>query len=284
MKNNKRRNIFVNKRYQGRLMLQFYLLLTVSSLIFSLLLAYFTSDSLTIVYQGNDLQVGRTPLLFVQQMLKAGWVLLIPFGFIVLLVVFWQTQRMAGPLYRFEKILQEMNGGHIGQTVHLRPKDDGKAVARNLTDLNAKLAITMQKLGELSFELEGIVAGPSISSKWRQVRIRELSEEISQAVRAYKIAGNDWPMESGRQQLAAAEQTLTMEEYLRGQRAGLKALFTPRANSGQQISDPGRHADPAPDLTSDKSNQTVADLPGTISGNGDRPRAEGDAPKRGSSA
>lgn len=183
--NFKRRNFFINKQLQGKMMFQVYLLLAVGVVVFSGLLLYFTSDSLTIVYQNNDLQVGKTPLIFFHDLLKVVWILLIPLGLLVVLRVLFQSHRTAGPLYKFEMVLDRMIDGKVGSKVYLREKDHGQDLAQKLTIFNRNIAQTLIRLEELNSQLELCHNEQDIVVL--QGRIKELSSEIKKSLAAYTI-------------------------------------------------------------------------------------------------
>lgn len=183
--NYKRRNFFINKQLQGKMMFQVYFLIVVGIILFSGLLLYFTSDSLTIVYQNNDLQVGKTPLIFLHDLFKVSWILLIPVGLLVVLSVLFQSHRTAGPLYKFEMVLDEMIAGNIGKEVWLRNKDNGQDLATKLTIFNRKIAASLSHLQELNGQLEDCVSEQDLTVLHNT--IKELSTEIKTTLETYTI-------------------------------------------------------------------------------------------------
>jgi methyl-accepting chemotaxis protein len=60
------------------------------------------------------------------------------------------SHRVAGPLYRFEKSLEEMNGGNFNFEIRLRSKDEGKELARLLNDLNTMLSSQLKEMRDLA--------------------------------------------------------------------------------------------------------------------------------------
>ncbi len=181
----KRRNFFVNKQLQGKMMFQVYVLIAVGGVVFSALLFYFTSDSLTIVYQNNDLQVGKTSLIFFNDFIKANWIILIPVGLLVVLGVLFQSHHTAGPLYKFEMVLDNMIAGNVGKEVWLRNKDNGQKLAKKLTVFNQKIASTLLDLQELNKQLEDCASEQELPIL--QQRVKELSLEIKTTLETYTI-------------------------------------------------------------------------------------------------
>ena len=57
----KRRNYFINKEFQGRYIFNYFLLVTIGSLLFIGVFSFFSSNTLSIVYDNYHLQLGVTP-------------------------------------------------------------------------------------------------------------------------------------------------------------------------------------------------------------------------------
>lgn len=65
----KRRNFFINKNFQGKLIFAAFLLVSGGCLFFIFLFALFSADTLTLSYSNHDLQLGQTPVM----LLKMPW-------------------------------------------------------------------------------------------------------------------------------------------------------------------------------------------------------------------
>jgi len=185
-KDYKRRIFFIKKKYQGRFMLISYMVLVGTALILNLALIFLSSDSITLIYQNNDFRIDKTPLVLLWQFAMANWVLLIPCGLLVVLYVLFQTHRIAGPLYRFEKTLDEMNKGKIGQQVILRKKDEPKELANKLSNLNKMLAISIKKLITTHEEIDRIISGEE-DCNVKLERIKQLNTDAANTLDFFTI-------------------------------------------------------------------------------------------------
>lgn len=136
----KRRNFFIKKDFQGKLILSTFLFFSGGCLLFIVLMALFSADTLTISYSQNSLQFGQTPLMLIKQMLTANWLLLAIGGTVLVISSMFLSHRIAGPLYRFEKVLDSMNAGQLCEIVSLREKDEGKELAVKINHFNATLS------------------------------------------------------------------------------------------------------------------------------------------------
>ena len=132
----KRRNYFINKEFQGRYIFTYFVLAGVGSLIFIGIFSFFSSNTLSIVYDNYHLQLGVTPGILFKKILSTQWLFLVLGGGLVILFTLFLTHRVAGPFYRFEKTLDAMIEGDVSGKVALRPKDEGKELAQKINAFN----------------------------------------------------------------------------------------------------------------------------------------------------
>ncbi len=142
----KRRNYFIKKDFQGKLILGYFLFVSGGCLFFLLLLGLFSADTLTISYSNHDLQFGQTPMMLLKQTLAAHWVFIVLGGSFLVAAAMFLTHRIAGPLFRLEKTLDSMLKGKLDDTIYLRTNDEGKDLAKKINDFNAELSLTVKNL------------------------------------------------------------------------------------------------------------------------------------------
>jgi hypothetical protein len=94
----KRRNFFIKKELQGKYIFSFFILVILGSIIYTAIFSILSADSLTIVYKGNNLSLGKTPYILFEAMLRANWILILGGGIIVVIVSVFLTHRFAGPI------------------------------------------------------------------------------------------------------------------------------------------------------------------------------------------
>jgi methyl-accepting chemotaxis protein len=146
----KKRNFFIKKDFQGKIILAIFLAMLGSCVIFVLLFGLFSADTMTISYSNNDLQMGQTPIMLLKKAIAANWVFLIIGGSVLVLLAMIGTHRIAGPLFRFEKALDNMISGNLNDTIHLRSTDEGKDLARKINDFNKLLSAKINDINTCS--------------------------------------------------------------------------------------------------------------------------------------
>jgi len=150
----KRRNYFIKKTFQGRFVFQFYLLVIAGALIFSFIFSYMTFDTLTMTYENYNLRLDRTPFMLLKQMLTTQWIIFLPVGLVVIIAAIMQTHRIAGPLYKIERILDDMIKGIIDSNLFLRKNDDGKEIIEKLNQYNRSLVEKISSMKKLTSEID----------------------------------------------------------------------------------------------------------------------------------
>ncbi len=133
-------NYFLKKNFQGRLALAFFLAGLAGCISIILVLNFLSLDTLTISYQNNSLEMGQTPLMLFKNTLMANWLIMVIGGTVLVLAVIIGTHRIAGPLFRFEKTLSNMEKGRLNDTIILRKNDGGKTLARQINNFNDTLS------------------------------------------------------------------------------------------------------------------------------------------------
>jgi len=112
-------------------------------------------------------------------LLKQQWWLIIlfvavsfglAFGFIL-----YYTHRIAGPVYRFRRLFDELAEGKVGAQVHLRKGDCFENLAQSASHASATLASSIDELKTVAAEL---------SKKAESLGDRELKEQIAAINRA----------------------------------------------------------------------------------------------------
>lgn len=152
-----RNNFFIKKNFQGKLILGYVLFVLCGCLLFLLLLTFFSAEPLTINCPDHNPVPAKTLLLLLRNLITTHW-LTITAGIIVLVAVAMRvTHRIAGPLYRFEKTLDNMLARNLDDTIRLRKRDEGKELANKINVFNTDTSRTIKTLQKHSEALEDII-------------------------------------------------------------------------------------------------------------------------------
>ncbi len=153
----KKKNFFIKKDFQGKMILAVFMAVFLGCLCFILLFGFFSSDTMTISYSNNTLQMGQTPIILLKKAVAANWVFLIIGGTLLVILAMVGTHRIAGPLYRFEKALDNMSQGKLNDIIHLRTRDEGKDLAQKINVFNQVLSEKIAEIGKHSLAVSDLM-------------------------------------------------------------------------------------------------------------------------------
>ncbi len=136
----KRKIYFINKDLQGKLIFQYFILLALGSILFIGIFSIFSSSTLSIVYEDYQLQLGTTPGILFRKILSTQWLFIVLGGLAICMITLRLSHRVAGPFYRFEKMLDDMNRGDFSKPIVLRKKDEGKELAKKMNEFNSMIS------------------------------------------------------------------------------------------------------------------------------------------------
>jgi methyl-accepting chemotaxis protein len=161
----RRRNYFIKKDLQGKYIFSFFIFVVAGSIIFTLIFSLLSSNTMTIVYDNYKLQIGRTPLMLMKEILSAQWIFIVAGGFLVVILSMFLTHRFAGPLFRFEKSIEEITKGNLNFLIYLRAKDEGKELAEKINILIDMLSSNIKEMRRLSEEVNNKLTDANNSLK-----------------------------------------------------------------------------------------------------------------------
>lgn len=181
----RRRNYFINKEYQGRTIFHYFLLILAGSILFSLIFSFFSSNTISIVYDDYQLRLGTTPGILLDRIFSAQWFFIVVCGMAVIFITLFLTHRVAGPFYRFEKSLDSMLEKNISGNIHLRKKDEGKGVAERINRFNTMLAGHLSQVEALNHEINWLAANQNHPDAHTLERISENSQKIQELINEF---------------------------------------------------------------------------------------------------
>lgn len=166
----KRTKIVVDRKFQQQVALNLMLIVLFLPLV--LLANFYAVGTYTMT---QNLEIADLPRDWglVGQMLKYQWWLLLVFVGVSLVftlgLIFYYTHRIAGPVYRFRRLFDEIAEGKLGAPVQLRKGDCFENLAGSVTRANATLAQSITDLKTVATVL---------SRKADALADRELIEQV----------------------------------------------------------------------------------------------------------
>lgn len=155
----KRRNYFIRNSLQGKLIFGFFLFITGGFLFLLVLLGTFSADpaapALSHIAPGS---VPRdNPLLQLKDIFISHWLLILPTTVFTAIAALLLSHRIAGPMFRFEIVLDNMLKKDLSDIIHLRRNDEGKRLAKKIDALNQDLSVTLKEIRSSSGAIRSLL-------------------------------------------------------------------------------------------------------------------------------
>ncbi|MCP3891951.1 MAG: methyl-accepting chemotaxis protein [Desulfobulbaceae bacterium] len=157
----KRKHYFINRKLQGRLIAGYFLFVICGCLFFILLLGLFSSDSCEI----GGTAIVHNPVDQIRLIISSHLGLLAAGALTLLVCAISVTHRIAGPLFRFEKTLSNMEAGHLHDIISLRSKDEGQELAQKINSFNRTLSQNLTHVQNHSIAMTDLIAQVKMTSQ-----------------------------------------------------------------------------------------------------------------------
>ncbi|MEK7331739.1 MAG: methyl-accepting chemotaxis protein, partial [Nitrospirota bacterium] len=135
----RRRNYFINKKFQTDFSIKFLVIIVIEAIMAVGLFLYLSKGTLTTGYIGSELKISRTYDFFLPMLLLSNIIIVGVTGIIGIAVLIFMSHRIAGPMFRFEKVLDEISKGDLTYKFKLREGDQFKELEKRINELTGTL-------------------------------------------------------------------------------------------------------------------------------------------------
>ncbi len=118
-----RRIVYIKKDFQLRFILRFCAIVALGSLISAAALYYFSSDTITSTFHNSRLAMQTTSQVILPALLITMLINVVIAGAAVAFISLYNSHKIAGPLFRFEKELNILAEGDYTHRLNLREGD-----------------------------------------------------------------------------------------------------------------------------------------------------------------
>jgi methyl-accepting chemotaxis protein len=153
----KRRNYFINKKFQIDFAVRFLALIVIAAIAAMALFLFQSRSTLTAGYSGSEVRLLRTTDFFFPSLLMTSIGVIIVTGIIGIIVLIFISHRIAGPLFRFEKVLGELVKGDLTHRFTLRENDQFTGLADRINELSTALDTRVGEIKTRSAELAALI-------------------------------------------------------------------------------------------------------------------------------
>jgi methyl-accepting chemotaxis protein len=154
----KRRQYFVQKDFQFKFILKFCIVLLIGIIISTGLLFLFSMNTLTSSFEQSRLVIKNTAFAIIPSVFLSNLITLALITLVTIIVTLIISNKLAGPLFRFQKELKEIGEGNLTQVIKLRKNDQITAIADSLNQMRTGLKNSILSIKE---EVEQIIESTS---------------------------------------------------------------------------------------------------------------------------
>ena len=189
----RRRNYFIKKKFQVNFTVKFLIIILIEAFLAAGLFLYLSKGTLTTGYSGSELKIARTYDFFLPMLLLSNLIIVGISAVIGIAVLIFLSHRIAGPLYRFENILNSIKKGDLTQRFKLRENDQFAELANSIkehTDTLDKnmghLKAGVMEFSQLASKMQTAMASDPSANK----ELERLLQEMSKKLQALEGAAN----------------------------------------------------------------------------------------------
>lgn len=179
----KRHTIFIDRAFQGRTILSVFLLIALSTICSALLVYWLTGGELKAQSQTAHLSVISTLEHLGISILIANVVAMLIAGCLAVFVALYASHKIAGPLYRFEKLCEHIGDGQLDTITSLREHDQLQALGKSFASMVAKLRSCKDRrvelVGQLLSHLEQLQQDPTITAHHSEL-LEQMRQSLSE--------------------------------------------------------------------------------------------------------
>lgn len=189
--NYRRRHYFIDRKFQGRFILQFSALVLLGGLLTIAFLYFLGAQSTTVAIKNSRVVAATTadfilPLLL-QTVLSITAAVAITAGIFILLI----SHRISGPLYRFKKVAEALERGDFSSDFHIRSTDQFQELAAKLNKalFNIKQEVTALKnnIASLGTRIEALAEADFPENKRAVLaELKKVTKELDKTIRFFK--------------------------------------------------------------------------------------------------
>ncbi|MCC6502984.1 MAG: methyl-accepting chemotaxis protein [Deltaproteobacteria bacterium] len=176
----KRKKLYIKKEFQTDFSIKFLILIALESVLAIGLFLYLSRGTVITGYSGSEIVIAGTGEYFLPTVLLANLALIGVTAIAGFIIMVAYSHKIAGPLYRFEKSIDEMASGDLTSRFNLRANDQLEELASRINRLSESLDKAVSAINDEAGRLEGCLIDASECQKNGQT-VPGLDEKLQKA-------------------------------------------------------------------------------------------------------
>jgi methyl-accepting chemotaxis protein len=178
-----RRSVFIKKAFQSRFIGAVILLMLLSGVCSALLIYWITGGDLQAQSESAHINIANAWARLGFSLLIGNIVAILIAGTLGFFVVMYASHKIAGPLYRFEKLCEQVGNGDLDIVTAIREKDQLHDLARAFLGMVNKLSARKHRqqecIGSISKQIGQLKSDQTVAPDQRQL-LEQLERSVKQ--------------------------------------------------------------------------------------------------------
>lgn len=186
-----RKHFFINKEFQSKFIIKFCLLITLACFLFGSLVYILSFKTTTTTFEGSRLVIKSTADYLLPLLSLTSMITIIVIGLATIVTILLISHKIAGPAYRFEKVVAAIADGDLNFDVRLRSKDQLQPIAKALNEMLKKWKLQISKIrdkiSELTDCIDKIKGSKDEELKTQIAELSKITDELKKEIKYFKV-------------------------------------------------------------------------------------------------
>lgn len=129
---NRRRNYFIKKKFQSMFIVKFCALVIAGAVLSGVIVYMMSNSTVTTTFENSRLKIKSTAEFILPAVVLSSAIVIVVIGLAAIVMTLFMSHRIAGPLYRLEKDVEQVTAGNLTVRFRVRQTDEMKALAASL--------------------------------------------------------------------------------------------------------------------------------------------------------
>lgn len=188
----KRRTYFIEKSFQAKFIVKFCLLVAAAGALTIAILYLFSWNSTTVSVVDSRVVVKTTADFIMPVLIQTVVIVMVIVSIASVFVTLFVSHKIAGPLYRFKKVMKEIEEGDISKDFQLRRLDQLQDLAGAFNNMVAKIRVELKELKHnsafLKERLDNISEQEVAENKRLYLKeLKNISAELDKIANRFKV-------------------------------------------------------------------------------------------------
>lgn len=187
----KRRIYFIDKKFQTKFILKFCALVAIGGLLTIGIIYFLAMQSTTVSILNSRVAVRTTADFILPILAQTVVIVVVIIGMAAIMITLFFSHKIAGPLYRFKKVMEALEKGDFSSGFKIRRLDQLQDLAdafnRMITKITEELVALKSNFSSLKEKLNSISENEVAEHKRAYLNeLKKISEELNRIINYFK--------------------------------------------------------------------------------------------------